>query len=42
MHILNTLIYLVGSVVVLAALMLGVSEITAFLLLAYHDRKNRR
>jgi hypothetical protein len=42
MHILNTLIYLVGSVVLLVALMWGVSQITATALMAYYDWKDRR
>ena len=39
---LNMLTYLLGSVVFLVALMWGVSQITAFLLLAYYDWKDRR
>jgi len=42
MHILNMLIYLVGSVVLLVALMWGVSQITATALMAYYEWKDRR
>jgi uncharacterized protein HemY len=42
MHILNMLIYLVGAVVLLVALMWGVSQITATALMAYYDWKDRR
>ena len=39
---LNTLIYLIGSVVLLVVLMWGISEMTAYLVLAYYDWKARR
>lgn len=39
---LNTLMYLIGAVVVLVGLMWGVSQITAMLLMAYLGWKNRR
>jgi tryptophan-rich sensory protein len=42
MHIVNMAIWLIGSVVFLVALMWGVSQITAMLLMAYLGWKNRR
>ena len=42
MLIVNMAIWLIGSVVFLVALMWGVSQITAMLLMAYLGWKNRR
>ena len=42
MHILNMSIYVIGCVTLLVGLMWGVSEITAYLLLAHYDWKLRR
>ena len=39
---LNMLIYVIGCVTVLVGLMWGISQITAYLLLAYYDWKHRR
>jgi hypothetical protein len=42
MPILNMFIYLIGAVVLLVALMWGVSLITATALMAYYEWKDRR
>jgi len=39
---LNMLMYVIGCVTVLVGLMWGVSQITAYLLLAHYDWKTRR
>lgn len=42
MHILNMFMYVIGAVVLLGALMWGVSQITASALMTYYDWKDRR
>ena len=42
MHILEILVYFIGSCVVITALIWGVSQITASALMAYYDWKDRR
>jgi hypothetical protein len=42
MHILEILVYFIGSCVAVTALMWGVSLITATALMAYYEWKDRR
>ena len=42
MPILNMLLYVIPAVVVLVALMWGVSQMTTYLLMAYYDWKDER